>query len=93
MARANRHSLAAKEGVEPPFLDDDGHFGARIDASRDPSIRRHGHLFNVQRLAPVIFAHQDTGLQPRGSSGQLAQILLADDRHRQDDPEQERRRG
>ena len=84
MAWADRHPLATEERVQLPFLDDDRDFGVRIDASRYPSIRRHGHLFNVERLAPVILAHQDAGLEPRASARQCAQILLADDRHRRD---------
>jgi hypothetical protein len=47
MAGANRHSLATKERVQSSFLDDDSHLRVRIDASWYPSIRRHGHLFNV----------------------------------------------
>jgi hypothetical protein len=82
MTGADRHPLAAQERVQRPFLDDDRHFGVRIDASWYPSIRRHGHLFDVERLARVSRAHQDAGLQPRSSSSRFFQILLADDWHR-----------
>jgi len=81
MAGTDRHPLAAEERVQSPLLDDDGHFRVRIDTSRYPGIRGDGHLFNVQRLAPVMLAYQDAGLQPRGSSSGFAQILLVDDRH------------
>ena len=68
MAGTDRHPLAAEERVQSPLLDDDGHFRVRIDTSQYPGIRGDGHLFNVQRLAPVMLAYQDAGLQPRGSS-------------------------
>src|SRR2546425_8321706 len=35
-----------------------------MNTSGDPRIRRHGHLFNVERLAPLFHAHQDAGLEP-----------------------------
>src|SRR6516164_10630240 len=84
MARTDRHPLAAEERVQLSFLDDDGHFGVRIDTSRYPGIGRHGHFFNVEGPAPMIAAHQDASLHPRGVPGRFFRILLADDRHRRD---------
>ncbi len=81
MAGANRRALAAKDRVQRPFLDDDGHFGVWIHTSGNPSIRRHGYLFNVERLAPLIRAQEDAGLQPRGNPFPFAQVLLVDDWH------------
>jgi hypothetical protein len=81
MARADRHPLAAKERIELPLLDDDGHFSMGIDASWNPSIRGDRHFLDVERLAPLISAHQDASLQPRGTLCPFAQILLVDDWH------------
>jgi hypothetical protein len=52
-----------------------------IHTSGNPSIRRHGHLFNVERLAPLSRAQENTGLQPWSSSFRFAQVLFIDDRH------------
>ena len=81
MTWANRQPLSAKERVKSSLLDDDGHFGVWIDTSWNPSIRRDGHLLNVERLAPLTCAHQDASLQSRGSPHPFAQILFVDDRH------------
>jgi hypothetical protein len=81
MARANRHPLAAKDCVERALLDDDGHFRMWIDTSWNPSIRRDGHLLNVERLAPVTRAHHYAGLQPRGSPRPFAHIRFVEDWH------------
>jgi len=77
MAGTDRHPLAAEERVQSPLLDDDGHFRVRIDTSRYPGIRGDGHLFNVQRLAPVMLAYQDAGLQPGAAPAVLRKSCLS----------------
>jgi hypothetical protein len=57
MARANRHPLATKNRVQPPFQDDYGHFGMWIDASWNSCIGRDGDFLDVERLAALICAH------------------------------------
>jgi hypothetical protein len=76
MIRPNRQPRSAKERVEPSLLDDDGYFGMWIDTSWNPSIRRDGHLLNVERLAPLTCAHQDASLQPRAAPALLLKSCL-----------------
>jgi hypothetical protein len=78
---ADRDPLAAQERVEPALLDDDGHFRVRIDGSWYPGIGCDRHLLDVERLAPLTGAHQETSLQARGRPRLFAQILLVDDWH------------
>jgi hypothetical protein len=81
MARADRSPLAAKKRVQSPFQDDYGRFGMWIDASWNSSIGRDGHFFDVERLATLICAHQDTGLQPWSGPCLFVQTLFVDDWH------------
>ena len=62
MAGTNRHPLATKERVQRPFQDNDCHFCVWMNTSGNPSIRRNGHFFNVESLAPLFHAHEDAGL-------------------------------